>query len=73
MEFVIDLYESKGKVNLVFPSVCIGKDVSVAVNGESVVQLTVGKTGEITIEKNSQVGRELMAGHSKGATITALL
>lgn len=73
MEFVIDLYTSKNKVNLVFPSVCIGKDVIVAANGTNLVQLTVGKTGEVSIAKNSQVGMMLMEAYHKGATISALL
>ncbi len=73
MEFVLELYQAKNKVNLVFPSVCIGKDVVVAANGKGIVQLTVGKTGEVSVEKNSQVGMELMEAYSKGKTITALL
>ncbi|MHA1198271.1 MAG: PINc/VapC family ATPase [Candidatus Heimdallarchaeaceae archaeon] len=73
MEFVIDAIPSKNKVSLVFPSVCIGKDVIVTVNGTNLVQLTVGKTSEISIAKNSQVGKMLMEAHKKGATISALL
>ena len=73
MEFVIDLYPSKNKVNLIFPNVCIGKDVIVTANGTNLVQLTVGKTSEVSIAKNSQVGKLLMEAHSKGATITARL
>ena len=73
MEFVVDLYTLKNKVNLVFPSVCIGKDVIVTANGINLVQLTVGKTGEISIAKNSQVGKMLMEAYNKGSTITALL
>ena len=71
-EFVIDVYPIKNKVNLSFPSVFIGKDVSVAINGKVVVQLTVGKSGEVSIAKNSQLGMELMDAYSKGATITAI-
>ena len=73
MEFVIDIYPIKNKVNLVFPQVCIGKDVIVTVNGTNIVQLTVGKSGEVSIAKNSQVGKLLMEGYHKGATITAIL
>ena len=73
MEFVIDIYHSKGKVNLVFPSVCIGKDVIVAINGSPLTQLTVGKTGEISVAKNTEIGKLLMEAHHKGDTITALL
>ena len=73
MEFVIDLYPSKGKLNLVFPSVCIGKDVILAVNGSPLTQLTVGKTSEISVAKNTEIGKMLMEAHHKGDTITALL
>ncbi|MCE7741176.1 MAG: Flp pilus assembly complex ATPase component [Candidatus Heimdallarchaeota archaeon] len=73
MEFVIDAYPIKNKVNMVFPDVCIGKDVIVTVNGAHIVQLTVGKTGEVSVAKNSQVGKMLMEAHSKGATISALI
>ena len=71
-EFVIDAYPIKSKVNLSFPSVFIGKDASIAINGKVIVQLTVGKSGEVSIAKNTQIGRELMDAYSKGATITAL-
>ncbi len=73
MEFVLDIYPSKNKINIVFPNVCIGKDVIVAANGTNLVQLTVGKTGEVSIAKSSQVGQLLMEAHHKGATITAIL
>ena len=73
MEFVIDMYPSKGKLNLVFPSVCIGKDVILAVNGSPLTQLTVGKTSEISVAKNTETGKMLMEAHQKGDTITALL
>ena len=73
MEFVIDMYPSKGKLNLVFPSVCIGKDVILAVNGSPLTQLTVGKTSEISVVKNTEIGKMLMEAHHKGDTITALL
>ncbi|MCG3221204.1 MAG: Flp pilus assembly complex ATPase component TadA [Candidatus Heimdallarchaeota archaeon] len=71
-EFVIDVYPIKSKVNLSFPSVFIGKDASIAINGKVIVQLTIGKSGEVSIAKNTQIGRELMDAYSKGATITAL-
>jgi ATPase len=71
-EFVIDVYPIKNKVNLSFPNIFIGKDASVAINGKVIVQLTVGKTGEVSIAKNSQIGRELMEAYSKGYTITAI-
>jgi len=73
MEFVIDMYPSKGKLNLVFPSICIGKDVILAVNGSPLTQLTVGKTSEISVAKNTEIGKMLMEAHHKGDTITALL
>ncbi|TFG11060.1 ATPase [Candidatus Heimdallarchaeota archaeon] len=73
IEYVIEVYPVKNKVNMVFPQVCIGKDVIVTVNGTNIVQLTVGKSGEISIAKNSQVGKMLMEAYHKGATITALL
>ena len=73
MEIVIDVYPSKNKVNLVFPNVCIGKDVIVAANGTNLVQLTVGKTGEVSVSKTSEVGKMLMQAHHSGATITAIL
>ncbi|OLS33210.1 MAG: putative KH and PIN-domain containing protein [Candidatus Heimdallarchaeota archaeon AB_125] len=73
MEFIIDMYPSKGKLNLVFPSVCIGKDVIVAVNGSPLTQLTVGKTGEISVAKNTEIGKLLMEAHHKGDTISAML
>ena len=73
MEFVIDMYPSKGKLNLVFPSVCIGKDVILTVNGSPLTQLTVGKTSEISVAKNTEIGKMLMEAHHKGDTITALL
>jgi len=73
IEYVIEVYPIKNKVNMVFPQVCIGKDVIVTVNGTNIVQLTVGKSGEISIAKNSQVGKMLMAAYHKGSTITALL
>jgi ATPase len=73
MEHVIEVYPIKNKVNMVFPQVCIGKDVIVTVNGTNLVQLTVGKSGEISVAKNSQVGKMLMQAYHKGATITALL
>ncbi|MCG3259395.1 MAG: Flp pilus assembly complex ATPase component TadA [Candidatus Heimdallarchaeota archaeon] len=73
MEFVIDMYPSKGKLNLVFPSVCVGKDVILAVNGSPLTQLTVGKTSEISVAKNTEIGKMLMEAHQKGDTITALL
>ena len=73
MEFVIDLYTSKGKLNLVFPNVCIGKDVIIAINGSPLTQLTVGKTGEISIAKNTEMGQILMEAYHKGDTITAIL
>ena len=60
------------KVNLVFPSLLIGKDIVVSIDGEELIQLTVGKTGEISIDKNSQIGREIMGAYSRGATISAI-
>ncbi len=73
MEFVLDMYPSKGKLNLVFPSICIGKDVIIAINGSPLTQLTVGKTGEISVAKNTEIGKLLMEAHHKGDTITAML
>jgi len=71
-EFIIDVYPIKNKVNLVFPSLLIGKDVIVSIDGNELIQLTVGKAGEISIDKNSQIGREIMSAYSRGATISAL-
>ena len=71
-EFIIDVYPIKNKVNLVFPSLLIGKDVIVSIDGNELIQLTVGKTGEISIDKNSQIGREIMSAYSRGATISAI-
>ena len=48
-------------------------DVIVTANGTNLVQLTVGKTGEVSVAKNSQVGQLLMEAYHKGATITAVL
>ena len=66
------MYPVKNKVSLSFPNVFIGKDASIAINGKVIVQLTIGKSGEVSIAKNSQIGRELMDAYSKGATITAI-
>ncbi len=71
-EFIIDVYPIKNKVNLVFPSLLIGKDVVVSIDGDELIQLTVGKAGEISIEKNSQIGRDIMSAYSRGATISAI-
>ncbi len=71
-EFMIELYPVKNKVNLVFPDICIGKDVSVAINGENIVQLTVGKSGEISVAKNSQLGETLLDAYNRGAFISAI-
>ena len=71
-EFMIELYPVKNKVNLVFPDICIGKDVSVAINGENIVQLTVGKSGEISVAKNSQLGQTLLDASNRGAFISAI-
>ncbi|MFW9851928.1 MAG: PINc/VapC family ATPase [Candidatus Thorarchaeota archaeon] len=71
-EFIIDVYPIKNKVNLIFPNLLIGKDVIVSIDGDELIQLTVGKTGEISIDKNSQIGREIMSAYSRGATISAI-
>ncbi len=72
-EFIIDVYPIKNKVNLIFPSLLIGKDVVVSIDGDELIQLTVGKTSEISIDKNSQIGRKIMNAYSRGATISAIL
>ncbi len=71
-EFMIDVYPSKNKVNLVFPEICIGKDVTISINGESVTQLTVGKSGEISIAKNIEAGKLLLDAYNRGAFISAI-
>ncbi|MHA1707655.1 MAG: PINc/VapC family ATPase [Candidatus Heimdallarchaeaceae archaeon] len=72
-EFVIDFYPTKNKMNLVFPSICKGKDVILLINGEELVQLTVGKSGEITVSKNTQIGKVLFEAYKNNSTVTALL
>ncbi|MCK5409526.1 MAG: hypothetical protein KAJ30_04615, partial [Candidatus Heimdallarchaeota archaeon] len=68
-----DVYPTKSKMIVVFPSTCIGEDVLIAINGEVVFQLTVGKSSEISIGKDTETGRALSEAHKKGATISAIL
>ncbi|MHA2357336.1 MAG: ATPase, T2SS/T4P/T4SS family [Candidatus Heimdallarchaeaceae archaeon] len=70
-EFVIDVYPTKNKMNLAFPKVFIGKDAQITVNGKNIVQLTVGKSAEVSVSRNSQIGKELFDAYKRGATITA--
>ena len=72
-EFVIDVYPSKDKIHLVFPNMCIGKDVTILIDGKQLVQLTVGKTGEVSISKSTQIGKALLDAHNKGSTISVLM
>ncbi len=72
-EFVIDTYETKNGVHLTFPIVCIGKDVIVTVNGQPIVQLTVGKSAEIKLAKNTETGKLILEARKKSDTITAVL
>jgi len=72
-EFIIDTYETKNGVHLTFPIVCIGKDVIVTVNGQPIVQLTVGKSAEIKLAKNTETGKLILEARKKSDTITAVL
>ncbi|MHA1687038.1 MAG: PINc/VapC family ATPase [Candidatus Heimdallarchaeaceae archaeon] len=72
-EFLIDAYLSKKHIHLVFPEVCIGKDVIIQINGTPLVQLTVGKTGEIKIAKDTEIGRILIEAYNNRETISAIL
>ncbi|MCK5140774.1 MAG: KH domain-containing protein, partial [Candidatus Heimdallarchaeota archaeon] len=72
-EYILDVYPTKSKMIVVFPSTCVGEDVLIAINGEVVFQLTVGKSGEISIGKDTETGRALSEAHKKGATISAIL
>ncbi len=72
-EFILDTYETKNGVHLTFPIVCIGKDVIVTVNGQPVVQLTVGKSAEIKLAKNTETGKLILEARKKSDTITAVL
>ncbi|MBY8999925.1 MAG: Flp pilus assembly complex ATPase component TadA [Candidatus Heimdallarchaeota archaeon] len=72
-EYILDIYSTKSKMNIMFPSTCIGRDVMIAVNGEAMFQLTVGKSGEISVAKDTQTGKILSEAYNKGATISAFL
>ncbi len=72
-EYILDVYPTKSKMIVVFPPTCVGEDVLIAINGEVVFQLTVGKSGEIGIGKDTETGRALSEAHKKGATISAIL
>ena len=72
-EFILDTYETKNGVHLTFPIVCIGKDVIVTVNGQPIVQLTVGKSAEVKLAKNTETGKLILEARKKSDTITAVL
>jgi len=70
-ETILDVYETKDHVHLVFPSNFIGKDVIISINGAPLIQLTVGKSGEIKISKDTEIGRTILEAYEKGMAITA--
>ena len=72
-EYILDVYPTKSKMNISFPSTCVGRDVMIAINGEIMFQLTVGKSGEISVAKDTQTGKILSEAYNKGATISAFL
>ncbi|MHA1351291.1 MAG: PINc/VapC family ATPase [Candidatus Heimdallarchaeaceae archaeon] len=72
-EYVLNVYQSKNNIFLVFPDLCIGKDVDIMINGEVIVTLTVGKTAEIKLNSNSELGALFKEAYERGAVISALV
>ncbi|MHA1864913.1 MAG: KH domain-containing protein, partial [Candidatus Heimdallarchaeaceae archaeon] len=72
-EYVINVYQSKNTIFLVFPDLCVGKDVDIMINGEVIVTLTVGKTAEIKLNINSELGSLFKEAYERGAVISALV
>ncbi len=72
-EFILDVYETKKHIVLVFPSICMGKDVQILINGESLAQLTVGQSSDIKLRKNTDLGEILTEAYRSGSVISALM
>ncbi|MHA1302286.1 MAG: PIN domain-containing protein [Candidatus Heimdallarchaeaceae archaeon] len=72
-EFVLNLYQSKNNIHLVFPEICIGKDVDLLINGDVIVTLTVGKSAEIKLNVNSELGSLFKEAYERNAVVSALM